>query len=138
MSDLIDRQEAIDAINALHDKPNAWLDCAVDAVMALPSAQPERTCETCRYNNRTWDMEPFESCTIGGKDSHYEPSAHPEIIRCHQCGFWDRDTLQHNFNDFRDWNEAECLVLAERDGYHEINRYTEADDFCSYAERREE
>ena len=64
------------------------------------------------------------------------PSAQPEIIRCHQCGFWDRDTLQHNFNDFRDWNEAECLLLAERDGYHEINRYTEADDFCSRAERR--
>ena len=39
--DLIDRQAAIDTINALHDLPNAWLDCAVDAVMALPSAQPE-------------------------------------------------------------------------------------------------
>ena len=69
-------------------------------------------------------------------DEEKLPSAQPEIIRCHQCGFWDRDTLQHNFNDFRDWNEAECLVLAERDGYHEINRYTEADDFCSRAERR--
>ena len=64
------------------------------------------------------------------------PSVQPEIIRCHQCGFWDRETLQHQFNDFRDWNEAECLILAERDAYHEINRYTEAEDFCSYAERR--
>ena len=42
MTDLINRQAAIDAINALHEKPNAWLDSAVDAVMALPSAQPER------------------------------------------------------------------------------------------------
>ena len=42
MNDLISRQQAIDAINVLHDKLNAWLDCAVDAVMALPSAQPER------------------------------------------------------------------------------------------------
>ena len=41
MADLIDRQAAIDAINALHEKPNAWLDSAVDAVMTLPSAQPE-------------------------------------------------------------------------------------------------
>lgn len=64
------------------------------------------------------------------------PSAQPEIIRCCKCGFWDRDTLRHQFNDFRDWNEAECKILAERDPYHEINRYTEADDFCSYAERR--
>lgn len=40
MDDLISRKSAIDAINALHDKPNAWLDCAVEAVEALPSAQP--------------------------------------------------------------------------------------------------
>ena len=39
MNDLIYRQDAIDAINALHEKPNAWLDSAVDAVMILPSAQ---------------------------------------------------------------------------------------------------
>lgn len=64
------------------------------------------------------------------------PSAEPKIVRCCKCGFWDRDTLRHQFNDFRDWNEAECKILAERDPYHEINRYTEADDFCSYAERR--
>lgn len=64
------------------------------------------------------------------------PAAQPEIIRCHQCGFWDRETLRHQFNDFRDWNEAECLILAERDAYDEINRYTEADDYCSRAERR--
>lgn len=66
------------------------------------------------------------------------PSAQPEIVWCCKCGFWDRDTLRHQFNDFRDWNEAECKILAERDPYHEINRYTEADDFCSYAERRTE
>lgn len=41
MIDLISRQAVIDAINALHEKPNAWLDSAVDAVMSLPSAQPQ-------------------------------------------------------------------------------------------------
>lgn len=45
MNDVISRQAAIDAINALHDKPNAWLDCAVDAVITLPSAQPEHKTE---------------------------------------------------------------------------------------------
>lgn len=40
MSDLISRKDAIDAINALHDKPNSWLDCAVEAVEALPPSQP--------------------------------------------------------------------------------------------------
>ena len=42
VGDMIYRQAAVDAIDALHDKPNAWLDYAVDAVMALPSAQPEK------------------------------------------------------------------------------------------------
>lgn len=37
MNDLISRQAAIDVINALHEKPNAWLDYAVDAVMTLPT-----------------------------------------------------------------------------------------------------
>ena len=40
VKDTISRQAAIDAINALHEEPNAWLDYAVDAVMTLPSAQP--------------------------------------------------------------------------------------------------
>ena len=41
MCELISRQAAIDAINALYYMTNAWLYCAVDAVMELPSAQPE-------------------------------------------------------------------------------------------------
>ena len=50
MDDLISRQEAIDAINALHEKPNAWLDSAVDAVMTLPSAQSE-SCDGCMWED---------------------------------------------------------------------------------------
>ena len=64
------------------------------------------------------------------------PSAQPEIVRCCKCSYWDRDSLRHQYNDFRDWNEAECKMLAERDPYDEINRYTEADDYCSRAERK--
>ncbi len=39
--DTIYRQAAIDVIDALYEMPNVWLDLAVDAVMALPSAQSE-------------------------------------------------------------------------------------------------
>jgi hypothetical protein len=39
--DMISRRGAIEAINELHDKPNAWLDLAVDALENLPSAQPQ-------------------------------------------------------------------------------------------------
>ena len=57
MDDLISRQAAIDAINALHDKPNAWLDCAVDAVMALPSAQPEPHYDEWCTDCKEYDQE---------------------------------------------------------------------------------
>ena len=50
MSDLIDRKAAIDAIDKLHDKPNAWLECAVEAIEKLPSAQPELIqCKNCKH-----------------------------------------------------------------------------------------
>lgn len=39
--DTISRKTAIEVINELHDKPNAWLDLAVDALEKMPSAQPE-------------------------------------------------------------------------------------------------
>lgn len=60
-----------------------------------------------------------------------------EVVRCAHCAYWDRETMQYQANDFRSWNEAECKILAERDPYHEINRYTEADDYCSYGERKD-
>ncbi len=58
MTDLISRQDAIDTINELHDKPNAWLDLAVEALEKLPSAQPKQRWIPCserlpefRYEN---------------------------------------------------------------------------------------
>ena len=44
------RQDAVDAINELHDKPNAWLDLAVEALEKLPSAEPEIIkCKDCKF-----------------------------------------------------------------------------------------
>ena len=41
MSDLIDRQAAINAIDKLSDEPIGYLEAAIDALVDLPSAQPE-------------------------------------------------------------------------------------------------
>lgn len=60
-----------------------------------------------------------------------------EVVRCKDCIHWDRDTLKHQLNDFREWDEAECECLAERDGYNEVDHYVESDDYCSYGERKE-
>ena len=92
----------------------------------------DRCCELCVYADENDNGPHCEGCTPG--NDHFTPAL-KELIRCWQCVYWDRDTLRHQANDFRDWNEAECKVLAERDGWNEINRYVEADHYCSYAER---
>lgn len=53
------------------------------------------------------------------------PSAHPEIIRCKDCKRWDdspSSTIAPMFHKCRGFK----------------NHHTEATDFCSHAERREE
>lgn len=59
------------------------------------------------------------------------------VVRCNKCAYWDRDTIFYQNNGFRSWNEAECKILAERGGYNEIDRYTEADDYCSHGEEKD-
>lgn len=90
--------------------------------------------------NRQAAIDVFEDTTYTKNEIRRRitelPSAQSEIVRCCKCSYWDRDSLRHRCNDFRDWNEAECKILAERDPYDEINRYTEADDYCSRAERK--
>ena len=126
MDKLISYNAAIDADG---------LDEEIRCEMCENPMHTDRGCDgNCKYDEILYE----KIIQILNKRITPLPSAQPEIIRCCKCGFWDRDTLRHQFNDFRDWNEAECMILAERDPYHEMDRYTEADDFCSFAERREE
>lgn len=77
--DLISRQDAIDAIDALHDKPNAWLEYAVDAVKKLPSAQQEIT--DCDYCHEDFDgyVRPIE------KNSHAWLVRRGRTMKLHVC-----------------------------------------------------
>ena len=49
-NDLISRSDAIDAVDKLSDEPIGYLEAAIDALVDLPSAQPEiiHCCE-CKY-----------------------------------------------------------------------------------------
>ena len=49
-------------------------------IECLPSAQPTHDCDTCRYRNLEWDEEPCDSCTAGGENNHWKPSAQPEPL----------------------------------------------------------
>ena len=69
MSDLIDRQQAIDAFNTNVDelvvagKENAdsvekYLNRVIDKIKELPSAQPEIIrCKDCKYWDTTWQND---------------------------------------------------------------------------------
>ena len=60
------------------------------------------------------------------------PSAQPEIVRCHKCIHWDRDTVRQNSNDAGWWNEAVCEKYSD-----EIwTAWKDADWYCADAERR--
>ena len=61
---MISRQAAIEAINELHELPNARLDLAVDTLEKLPSAQPDiircRDCAKRKYcrTSTVWAVAP--------------------------------------------------------------------------------
>lgn len=81
--DTIYRQVAIDTINELHDKPNAWLDLAVDALENLPSAQPERKKgHWTEANTHTFGIYECDVC----KGWTYIPNKPSEYNFCPRCG----------------------------------------------------
>ena len=88
MDDLISRQAAIDALTALEEPAptaqhlSAIYDCE-DAINALPSVQPERTCVNCgrTANNGGWYADGRTRCPI---EEHY---ALPKDGYCH---LWEK------------------------------------------------
>lgn len=85
-SDVISRQAAIEAINEIirmeHSlRPKVYV--AKDAIKALPSAQPERTCVNCgrTANNGGWYADGRTRCPI---EEHY---ALPKDGYCH---LWEK------------------------------------------------
>ena len=91
MSDTISRQAAIDALTALEEPAptvqhlSAIYDCE-DAITALPSAQPERTCVNCgrTANNGGWYVGGRTRCPI---EEHY---ALPKDGYCH---LWEKRSV---------------------------------------------
>ena len=85
MSDLIDRQAAIDAtwFEPSYTDPLNVLTEVRDRLKALPSAQPERTCVNCgrTANNGGWYADGRTRCPI---EEHY---ALPKDGSCH---LWEK------------------------------------------------
>lgn len=95
-TDCISRQAAIELCDWYeHDfiEVEAYFKQFNDELRKLPSAQPERQCNTCSYNCLSWDEEPCDSCTIA--NSHYKPSAHPERKNGKWIGKHERKLFSH-------------------------------------------
>lgn len=110
--DLIDRQAAIDVVKGIDSK-------FVKYIEQLPSAQPE----PIKINIEDFDNEGLERLK---KECGNTPiillPAQPEIIRCKDC----------KYNSNTGGNYTNCDVLPQMFGRNP------EDNYCSYAERREE
>lgn len=60
-------------------------------------------------------------------------AAQSEIVRCKDCKYWEQNA-QHGFDEDNEEYHNYCARLVPDDDYYAFTR--EANDFCSYAERR--
>lgn len=131
MSDLIDRQAAIDAID-VKNVHKGIISALQSIIRELPSAQPVAR-DTNVLSNDTISRQAaveelykmLHDC-FWADDEELDavittlnelPSAQPEIIRCKDCKW---------YND----RERTCNDLMS------FGRYWKPDDFCSYGKRR--
>lgn len=156
MSDLIDRQAAIDALSGtitLTGRVNAeatveYIRIVADRLKRLPSAQPEKSTEK-RTETHACDLisrhaaidalekskkQYFDRRVIIGKMQDIVnnlPSAQSDIIRCKDCRWWDKS---------EDSPFGYCMAIKH--GYMSehweigIYRRYKGDFYCADAERR--
>ena len=96
MSDLIDRQAAIDTICKVCDvmsKKEQNINCPyyfqgckeVKVLRELPSVSQPQDCSTCKHNNKEFDDEPCDECCYGSynplrDDNKYEPQENDKTV----------------------------------------------------------
>lgn len=114
MTDLIDRQAAIDALNVGAEFLRRVLD-ETDIVGA----------ERAKYE---WGLGLIESYI---SDIEELSSAQPEIVRCKDCKYWMPHS-QLGFDEDNGTYHDYCEKLIPEDEYYAF--YRDADDYCSRAE----
>ena len=79
MSDLIDRAMAIEVVEKMMDvffDRKVILAKVIDQLKDMPSAEPRRGCEGCKYSSLSWDEEPCDTCRL--ETDHYEERGEEE------------------------------------------------------------
>ena len=118
-SDSISRQSAIDALDKRFDsipmEQTAEILQLRKDLRELPPAQPERKTVDLKIEKISKHQSDFSDL-----------DAQPEIIRCHDCDHWNPGFIDDNDN----FIPPKCGKYQQMVGHF-------ADDYCSYAERRE-
>ena len=116
MNDLISRQAAIDIErNATVDTNPSHFEAHQKFTQFMDDA------EISSFGRWQWSNGFNTALTAVGIDLKKLPSAQPEIIRCKDCKYWQKSSINYNEN------------VCYWGGY-----VKQEDDFCSWAERKEE
>ena len=94
------------------------------------------------YISRKEAIDAFQKATSDGDNVYFcwyvlrgIPSADVvEVVRCKDCGFWNKKTIRQNSNDVSWWNEALC-ERHSRYGNEHYEAWTDADWYCADGER---
>ena len=94
----------------------------------LPSAQPEYKLNEWCYDCKEYDQEHHCCPRFNRVIRTALQDAQPAIVRCKDCKYFERD-IQRSWGTYNG-----CGVWTDDGNEIEVNQ----NDFCSYAERREE
>ena len=124
-SDLISRKAAIDAVcKSECESGFCGIPCPeVNALMALPSAQPNEEFEWC-HDCREYDKDAHccHRWTKAIRKTVEELEATwPEIVHCRECRHW------YTGDGYNHENGAQCAL---------IHMWVGPDDYCSYGRRK--
>ena len=133
MKDLIDRRDAIDALNKLDVSDGVGISSvacdlqkeAIHSIENLPSAQPYTDAEIQKIQGI--EQAQFDKIReLAYQDGKADAMA--EIIRCRDCCYWIPGLITDN----------DCFIPPKCGKWkcqQMVGHF--ADDYCSYAERRE-
>ena len=154
MSDLVSRQQAINAIRKLPVlilPGGVLLGDVLGTIRQLPSAQPEQPLlDTYAKAVWTWLIDyQIKAAELKGRYAPYEvlswvandwrkehdmPSAEPQIIRCKDCKHW----IPYDWMFSEEWQSQNIDDYPEDDiGCDCCDMAMKANDFCSRGEKRE-
>ena len=108
----------------------------IDADKLIEEIGISKICEECQYVNGALCMWNVNGDFVGVCETIIDAPAADvvPVIRCRDCKHW-LPHRQFGWDDEFDRYDDYCGLLVPEDDYYAVSR--NADDFCSYAERRE-